>query len=277
MTIAKAAAASLLAAAGSLTLASAAAAQVGDWNGFYVGAHAGYAAQSEDDSETILFDKNLDGNFSDTVTTGTGANAFSPGFCSGSPQGNAPAAGCEEDEDGADFGVRAGYDLQTGPWVVGGVVEFSSADVTDSVGAFSTTPASYTMTRELDSLFAARLRGGYAFGPYLGYLTGGVARGQVSHSFASTNTVNSFPERGDEEASGYQIGAGAETHLSPRLRVGVEYLWTSLEDDSYRVRATGPAPATNPFIVTNSNGTDFRRSDDEFEFGSFRLTAAYRF
>jgi len=261
----------------SALFAGTAAAQVGDWNGFYVGGHVGYAAQSDGDNETILFDKNLDGNFNDPVTTGTGANAFSPGFCSGRAIGNAPGAGCEDDEDGVDFGVRAGYDLQTGPWVFGGVVEYSSADVTDSVGAFSTTPASYTMTRELDSLLSARLRAGYGFGRYLGYVTGGVARGQISNSFETTNTVNSFPQSGDDEASGYQLGLGAETHVSPRLRLGLEYLWTSLEDDGYRVRATGPAPATNPFIVTNTAGTDFKRSDDKFEFGSLRLTAAYRF
>ena len=55
----------------------------GDWTGFYIGGHVGYAFQPNDDDETILFDTDLDGNFGDTVRTSAGANAFSPGFCGG--------------------------------------------------------------------------------------------------------------------------------------------------------------------------------------------------
>ena len=247
------------------------------WTGAYVGGSLGYASARGEDGETILFDKDLDGNFNDTVTTGSGANAFSPGFCGGSASGNAPAAGCEDDEDGADIALRAGYDWQYGAWVFGGLVEVSTVDVTDSVSAFSTTPASYTMTRELDSMVAARARVGYAAGIYLPYVTAGLARGEVDHRFASTNTVNSFPARGDSEASGHQFGVGIEARVLPRTTVGVEYLHTSLEDDEHRVRAAGPAPATNPFIVTNPAGTDFKRSNEDFEFGSVRVKAAYRF
>ena len=50
-----------------------------------------------------------------------------------------------------------------------------------------------------------------------------------------------------------------------------------LTDDEYRVRAQGPAPATNPFILVNPQGTDFRRSDDDFDLGALRMTASYRF
>jgi outer membrane immunogenic protein len=52
---------------------------------------------------------------------------------------------------------------------------------------------------------------------------------------------------------------------------------TSLDDkDEYTVRAQGPAPATNPFILTNAAGTDLRRAD-QFRFHSLRVTAGYRF
>ena len=40
-----------------------------------MGAHAGWGAQSDKNSETIGFDKNLDGQFNDTVNTAAGANA----------------------------------------------------------------------------------------------------------------------------------------------------------------------------------------------------------
>ena len=43
------------------------------------------------------------------------------------------------------------------------------------------------------------------------------------------------------------------------------------------MRAAGPAPATNPFLIANTGGTDFARSDDELELNSLRLTANFRF
>lgn len=257
--------------------ALAAQAHAQEWNGLYVGGHAGYAMGAGDDGETVTFDTNLDGTFGDTVNTTAPANAFSPGFCDGRANGPTPAAGCSDDEDGGDFGVRAGYDWQFGNWVVGGVGEVTRANVEDSVSAFSTTPARYTMTRETNWIAAARVRGGYAFSNVLVYATAGYAWGDIEHSFTTSNGVNTFTERGDDEASGHQLGAGAEWAVSPNWRIGGEYIRTSLDDDDYRVRVSGPAPATNPFILVNAAGTDFRRSEEEFEFDSIRLTASYRF
>lgn len=264
----------LLTAATLLLAAPAAVAQ--DFRGPYIGGHVGYAFQPEDDDEIILFDTDLDGEFGDTVNTTAPANAFSPGFCGGRANGPTPADGCEDDEDGADFGLRAGYDWQWGNWVLGGVGEIAKAEIDDSVSAFSTTPARYTMSRELNWVAAARARGGYAFSNLLFYGTGGFAWADVEHSFSTSNGVNTFTEGGDDEASGYQLGGGVEWNMSDRWRLGAEYIYTSLEDDDYTVRASGPAPATNPFILVNPAGTDFRRSDEDFEFDSFRITASYR-
>lgn len=264
-------------ASATLLLAATSPAWAQDWSGPYVGGQIGYGFQPEDDDERILFDKDLNGQFGDTVLTVANANAFSPGFCGGSAQTNAPAGGCDEDEEGVDAGLRAGYDWQVGNWVFGGLVEYSGADITDSVSAYSTTPASYTMTRELSSVIAVRGRLGYAWERWLPYVTGGLAEGDVDRSFATTNGVNTFVERGDDNVSGWQLGAGVETKVSDRVSVGVEYLYTSLDDDSYRVRAQGPAPATNPFILTNGAGTDFKRGDDKFDFSSLRATVSFRF
>ncbi|MBC7768051.1 MAG: outer membrane beta-barrel protein [Phycisphaerales bacterium] len=256
-------------------LATPAAAQ--DWNGPYIGGHAGYAFQPDDDGETILFDTDLDGSFGDTVFTTAPANAFSPGFCGGSANGPTPADGCSDDEDGLDYGLRAGYDWQFGNWVVGGVGEIASSEIDDSVSAFSTTPARYTMTRELNWVAAARARGGYAFSNLLFYGTAGFAWADVEHSFSTSNGVNTFTESGDDEVSGYQLGGGVEWGMGGGWRVGAEYIYTNLDDDDYTVRSGGPAPATNPFILVNAAGTDFRRGDEEFEFDSARVTLSYRF
>lgn len=161
--------------------------------------------------------------------------------------------------------------------MVGTLVEGSRTNVEDSVAAFSTTPAQYTFTRKLKTLGAIRARGGYAFGDNLIYATGGVAQGEVKHSFNTTNTANTFRLTDDDKASGYQWGGGFERKIAPQVTLGVEYLYTQLEDDGFVVRAAGPAAATNPFLIANTNGTDFRRSEEDFEVHSVRVTAAYRF
>lgn len=253
-------------------------AQSADWTGGYVGGHVGYAFQPDDDDETILFDKNLDGTFNDTVTTVAGADAFSPGFCGGAANTSVPGGGCGKDDDGVEFGLRGGYDWQFGGGLVLGLVgEISKPDIDDSVTAFSTTPAFYTMTREVDWMAAVRGRAGFAMDRYLPYVTAGLARAEVDASFATSNTANTFVLSGDDSVSGYQLGAGVETRMGANWSVGVEYLYTRLDDDGFRVRAQGPVAATNPFILTNAAGTDFARSEDEFDVHSVRLTAAYRF
>jgi outer membrane immunogenic protein len=86
-------------------------------------------------------------------------------------------------------------------------------------------------------------------------------------------------EDGETRASsaGYQLGGGLEIALGSRMRLFGEYLWTSLDNrDESVVRAQGPAPATNPFILTNGAGTDFRRTG-RFEWQSARAGLALRF
>lgn len=247
-----------------------------EFNGPYIGGYAGYAFQPDDEDETILFDTDLDGEYADTVNTVAPANAFSPGFCGGQANGPTPADGCDDDEGGADLGLRAGYDWQFGSFVVGGLIEAGATDVNDAVSAFSTTPARYTMVREINYLAAARARAGFATNNLLFYGTAGLAYADVEHSFNTSNGVNTFTDRDSDSLTGYQIGAGAEMAISPRWRAGVEYIRTSLDDEDYRVRASGPAPATNPFILVNPAGTDFARSDEDFEIDSVRLTLSYR-
>jgi outer membrane immunogenic protein len=248
-----------------------------DWQGAYLSGFAGYAFKADDDDKTIRFDTNLDGTFGDSVNTTAGANAFSPGFCNGNANGSTPDLGCDEEDGAVDYGIRSGMDVQFGSFVVGGLIEVSRNEIEDSVAAFSTTPAQYTMTRELTAMIAARLRGGFALSNVLVYGTGGYAVGLVDRSFSTSNGVNTFIERGpDNDAQGFQYGGGAEWAVSPNWRIGAEYIRTELSDNDYRVRSEGPAPSTNPFLLVNSGGTDFGRSDDKFKFDSIRLTLTYR-
>lgn len=248
------------------------------WTGAYGGVRVGIAADKGGDDETILFDTNLDGTFGDTVTTGTGANAFSPGFCGGIARGSAAAGGCRDDEEGYDVAAHLGYDIQLGSsFVVGIVGEYGRSDVTDSVSAFSTTPAFYTMTRRLRDNGSLRLRAGFALGDTLIYGTGGVAYGKIRNSFTTSNTANTFTNTGNEDAWGYRVGGGVEERIARNLSLGLQYAYTSLETEDFRVRAGAPAPAGNPFIRTNALGTDFARSEDRFDTHSLSLTMSLRF
>lgn len=251
------------------------------WSGFYFGGSLGVGEPVDSDGGRILFDTNLDGNFGDTVRTTTNADAFSPGFCGGAAGGRTPGEGCGDDKGGTEIGARVGYDWQMGGFVFGAVAEYATFDARDSVTAFSTTPASYTMTRELDSAVSLRGRVGYAFGEdygWLAYVTGGATRARIDNSFTSTNTANAFTQRGEDRSDGVQYGLGIERRLVGNFSMGLEYLRTEIDDEDFRVRTSrGTQPATNPFILVNPAGTDFKRSDDEFKVGSVRLTANWRF
>jgi len=128
---------------------------------------------------------------------------------------------------------------------------------------------------------ARRGRVGMSFGgegQWLGYATAGAVRGRISNSFATSNTANAFTPSGSDDANGYQAGLGIERRVLGNLSIGLEYLYTRLDDDGARVRVErGTAPATNPFLLVNPAGTNFRRSDNDFSVGSLRLTAHWRF
>lgn len=252
-----------------------------DWSGPYVGIYGGVLDAREDKDERLVFDRNFDGNFNDTVVlNGTSNDAFSPGSCPGNARTNAAAGGCTGDKSGVEGSVRLGYDMQFGSFVIGAVGELSATDVQDSVNSFSTTPAAYIFTRDIEHMAALRLRAGFAAGPALYYVTGGVAYAKIDNRFRTTNGANSFTEVADEDdADGYQIGAGVEWRLAPNLSVTGEYLFTDLTPGDYVVRAgPGSAPATNPFILPpNTAGTDIARSNDKMDLHAFRIGMNVRF
>jgi outer membrane immunogenic protein len=270
-----------IALAGAALAASPALAQTDDrapFDGLYVGGSFGGSGQSSDVGSRIAFDRDRNGSFGDTVTTATGANAFSPGFCDGRATSSANVS-CGNDKDGIDYAARVGFDKQVHQnFVIGVVGEFGKADINDSVSAFSTTPDSYTMTRSLR--YNANIRGriGYTPGTTLFYATGGGAYGRIRNEFFTTNTTNSFATNGSKNAYGYTVGGGVEQKIGNHISVGLEYLFTDLKDDKARVAVgAGTAPATSPFLLAGAGGTDFRRSDDQFRWHSVRATVAFRF
>lgn len=241
------------------------------------------ALESAQDSanDSILFDTDQDGNFNDTVNTITNANAFSPGFCDGTPV-TAASAGCRGNRQDEGYAVRIGYDSQMGdgPFVAGVLIEGARPGLEEYTTGFSTTPASYTFGREIDWAVNARARFGFAPGEGRGlfYATGGVGYARIDHNFETSNGANSFtPDNERDWQFGWQAGGGAEIMLTRNLGLGLEYLYSSYNDDDYTVAVgQGTAPATNPFLL-ESGGTDMRLSNDRFDYHSLRASVNLRF
>jgi outer membrane immunogenic protein len=251
------------------------------FDGPYISGTFGMGAQQKDIGETVVFDANRDGRFNDTVTTAAGANAFSPGFCSGGSAGNSVQGGCFGDENHEEYSGRIGWDARVlgGNFVAGALVEVSKSQSRDFVTAFSSTPARYTLGREMDVAVSLRGRLGYTpGGGALFYVTGGPAYGKIDHTFSTSNTQNAFTEIDSGKwVLGGQVGGGAEVMLTDNISLGVEYLFNSFRDNKYRVRVTqGTAPASNPFLLQGGS-TDMRFSNVNFDYHSLRGTLSYQF
>lgn len=249
------------------------------FDGVYVSGAVGLQ-HVDNGANGLEFDTNRDGTFGDTVTTTTGADAFSPGFCRGTALGNSAAGGCQSDDEEMDYSLRIGFDKRFGAVVGGLLLEGNMSNAVDSEAGFSTTPASYTFSREVDKSIAARARLGVSPGDGRGllYLTGGAAYADIDRTFTTTNTANSFTldEGGDDMVWGLQGGGGAELVLGGGLTVGLEYLYSRFKDeDTFVAVGAGTAPATNPFL--RNGGTNLRPADRPLDLHSFRVTAGFQF
>jgi len=251
----------------------------GHFNGFYVSGTFGLSANNNDNGEGLVFDTNQDGTYGDQVSTTSGANAFASGFCSGGAVGATPDTRCIGDDDDIEWGARVGYDRRFGNYVIGALFEYSGGNGTDRASAFSTTPASYTLSRNLNNALSLRLRGGYTpGGGALFYATGGVSNARIDHGFQTTNGLNAFEQFKDHDRVwGWQAGGGAEIMVTDRIGLGMEYLYNRFKDDKHYVLATaGGASATSPFTQV-SGGTRMRPSDTRYDFHSLRGSLSFHF
>lgn len=257
------------------------------FNGLYVAASGGYDVQGNDIGSRIQFDRNGDGTFGDGITdqvsTTTGADAFSPGYCNGRALGVTPNAGCENDRNRGSYYGRVGFDIQRGKFVFGALGEFGKTEIKDYVSGFSTTPAFYTMERAVNWEASARLRAGLALGEGrnagMFYATGGAGYADIKHRFYTSNAANAFSGNGDDKKWGFIVGGGVEKFITRKISVGAEYTYHDYKDGDYRVQVTrGTAPATNPFVLApNTAGTTIRRADDNFRWHSLRGTVGFHF
>lgn len=268
---------SAFALAAALVAMPAAAQDAGDrathFNGFYIGAGGGFDAQPNHGNQRVEFDTDRNGSFDNNVLTGTGANAFAPGFCAGRARFVTPDAGCDGDRDEGEFFGRVGYDRRMGNFVVGAVLEAGKTYARDFTTAFSSTPHYYTFDRGVNWMGAARLRAGYTpNGGVLFYGTGGGVYANMKHRFYTSNTTSTFTLNDQNDAWGYQVGGGIEAMVTKHISVGMEYLYTDIDDDKSFVTAVTPTGA--PF---GTAGTNMRPTDQSFNYHALRGSVAFRF
>lgn len=133
------------------------------------------------------------------------------GFYAGVHGGAGLGSGTDEADfldslTGGIFGVQAGYNLQSDPWLAGFETDFAYSGMKDSSGG---------TTIKQDWLGTATARIGFTYDNWLFYGKGGVAAGDIKASNSG----------GDDSqwALGWIAGAGIEYGFTPKLTGRIEY------------------------------------------------------
>jgi len=273
------------AAAAALTVAGAVAAQAADlptrkeapapvfvpppftWTGFYVGANIGGIWSSGSRSLTFF-------------------NPASAVFLSGYEPG-----GLGSNNSGVIGGGQAGYNWQTGAFVLGVETDFDGTSLGKSTN-FNSLPFAGTgiptgilgdslfvhAKANLDWLGTTRARLGYVATPdnrLMIYATGGVAYAGGTANFSVFDARNDFFLSGNPSSSrvGWTVGAGAEYALTNNWTIRGEYLYVDLGSNSFSTPA-----ATFP-VASNLAGFDGLYATGKINYNAsiFRAAVNYKF
>ena len=251
---------------GALVLASSSVLAHQQWQGYYIGASAGFGFNPGDNGELEF--RRVDGSDNGQAIE----NAFGDNF-----EGKFNA--------GSLVGLQAGYDFQNGRYVYGVELSVSAADLSQEQNAFSATPATYIERREVDVLTTLTGRLGFASEhAFLPYIKAGLAYGDVDYSWEG-NSGAFRGEADDDDGSGlgYTVGIGMEVRLEKNLTLSFEYQYVDLGDADFATNFSGEQSiggsngAFNAFGNAASGGTNAEGSDDDFDFQVVHTQLKYRF
>jgi len=180
-----------------------------DWNGFYLGGHAGY----------------LWGNFDYSAPGGPEGSEADP--ISGSI-----------DVDGFVGGIVGGWNFQNGPWVFGleGDFGWTGADGTGGVGVSVGDDEEAIIIGNVDLNWNAHIRGRVGVtlgdeGRTLLFIAGGLAIADVDASggvgFDDVSVGGTY--------TGWSIGGGANHAFSENLIAGIEVLYDDYGSKTYEI------------------------------------------
>lgn len=228
----------LFASSGLLVIAAAApaAAQDQDWSGFYVGANAGASW-----GDTALDLK---------VQGPNGPVALPP-----ADVGIINQVGAEDGNKTAfTGGVQGGYNYQTGNWVLGLETDFGFFDLDQKrtnayrSGVLTNPQVTYALDQRVktDWIWTLRPRVGYAWGPWMGYVTGGLATTETK--FTTTLQDNRLPqnvaafEKSDTD-TGWTGGLGAAYRFNTHIALHGDWLYVDFG------KVHGSATTPNDFAI----------------------------
>jgi outer membrane immunogenic protein len=177
----------------------AAAPEVFNWTGFYVGVHGGVAAGD--------FKYPLSINSEEFGTSGE----------------------LKQDASGGFGGAQIGYNWQFNPnWVVGVEADIAAASYEGKISG-NIAGASFSAGSEVEWFGTVRGRIGYALDNLLLYGTGGFAYGDVK-SEISANIPNTpgFNASTSDTQYGWTAGAGFEYGITKNITLKTEYLYVDL-------------------------------------------------
>jgi outer membrane immunogenic protein len=186
-----------------------------NWTGFYIGANVGAIGSDGNTTHQCI---NPAG-----VLNGLGCDII-------------PGSGLRG--TGVLGGVQAGYNWQSGMWVLGVEGDGQATSLKNSSSLFSPAfplngggfdaPATFTTSARLDWLATARARVGVTSGAALFYVTGGAAFGGVRTATNLFGAPNAYPSTTDSTRSGWTAGGGIEWGFAPQWSAKVEGLYYDL-------------------------------------------------
>lgn len=248
----------LLILAASCLLSTSALAADGDWSGWYVGVHAGQGSADASARASLGGAWSIETPELRTFVADTWSTRF--------------------DQDDSTYGLYGGLLHQfANGFVLGGELDHSQLHFEDSratgqVGIGPTPALTYDFGNAIDvkSKLALRARFGYATGPHLFYLTGGIARVE-SDALATVESNGNYLKRGaaSETLDATEVGAGYEYDFGNQWSLRAEYLRTDVDDFRFDTAYVPGSSFTDPAYTES-----FRQ---ELDFDVFRIGLTYRF
>jgi outer membrane immunogenic protein len=177
------------------------------WGGFYVGGQLGGAWSDTD----WRYDNH---NWFNTIGTALVGTNF------------------DIDGSGIIGGGQAGFNYQTGSWVIGVEGSVSGADL-DGSNRSPFFPTSDSYSTDIDLLTTVTGRIGYAQDKWLAYAKGGWAGANVELTLFDHGTP--VHASSSDWANGWTVGGGAEYAICKSLSLGVEYDYARLDKDRWKI------------------------------------------
>jgi len=222
---------------------------VPSWSGFYAGVNGGYAW--------------------DAVSSRLNASATDI---------TAKAVSSKLWTDNGFGGGQLGYNLQRDRFVLGVEADIQGGNIagsTHSEAVSSNITTDGWAKSRLDWFGTVRGRAGYAYGGSLVYATGGFAFGGARDSLGeSVNATSPVAASRDTTLTGYVVGGGVETALTPSWSVKAEYQYINL--GSTNLSTANDGIAYTPCGVTTCTGNGDASAKFDHIYHTVRLGLNYK-